>query len=565
MPTSVPGRGPVDSQPLAQAPPAAGRAELAWAAALVVGAAAYLYGLGDPVIPSIGDEPLYLQIARATRASGRLLPLLSDTGITNTKPPMLFWQGIVTSWATSFDLFWLRLPNVVLTVATAAVAGLLALRLSGRRAAALLAAALFLGFRSTIQHGRPFLTNPGETLFLFLPVLLLHGRAAPTLGLALACGASFGAAALYKSFALVVPGTLGLALVLLHRSGGSPIALLRRWGAFLAGVAVLGVAVFLLLWPALDPHPELVWSQFVLGENAVKLKLSGYLAGLVSGPYPVWRIWLAPLSNAGLVAPLVLGLAVDAWRRRRTLPAAEAELWLFLLAYLVFYTVPSQRQENYVLPTCVAVAALLAVRWDALGDGWLRIALVPLALAGLALPLLEVVAARAVAGDAPWSPFAGVVGALLGLLALAGVVRPRFGRAVLPALPLLALVAITAILSPFGRPFSAPTVAALAGRTVLFPDRFGREHEHYRFMAPGVEVRGYGCDTHGLECLPPPEAPAGTLAAAVTSTRRALPGWEILEDRAHLRQRHTPAELAAIARGDLTLLVDRLVIARRLP
>jgi len=362
-----------------------------------------------------------------------------------------------------------------------------------------------------------------------------------------------------------VPGTLGIALVLFQRSGRAPVAFLRRWGAFLVGIGLLGLAIFAALWLALDPRPDLVWSQFVLGENAVKMKGDGYLVGLFTGPYPVWKLWLAPLSNAGLAAPLVLGLVVDAWRRRKELPAAEAELWMFVLAYLAFYSVPSQRQENYVLPTCVALGALLAARWDALGSGWLRVALVPLALAGLALPVLEVVAARAVEGDQPWSRLAGVVAAAMGLLALAGAIRPRLGRALFPALALLPLVAITAILAPFGRPFAAPTIAALAGRTVLFPNRFGRDYELYRFMAPGLEPRGYGCDTHGLECLPPADVPAGTLAAAQTATRRPVPGWEILEDRAHLRQRHTPEEIAALVRGDLTLLVDRLVILRKLP
>jgi hypothetical protein len=84
-------------------------------------------------------------------------------------------------------------------------------------------------------------------------------------------------------------------------------------------------------------------------------------------------------------------------------------------------------------------------------------------------------------------------------------------------------------------------------------------------MAPGAEVVGYACPTHALECPPPDGLPAGTLVAAVTPTRRPLPGFEILEDRAHLRQRHTPEEIAAILRGDLTLLVDRLVVARKLP
>jgi hypothetical protein len=377
----------------------------------------------------------------------------------------------------------------------------------------------------------------------------------------LACGASLGAAALYKSFALVVPGTLGLAFVLLRRSGFAPLAFLRRWGPFLAGAGALGLVVF-LLWPALDPRPDLVWSQFVVGENAVKVRSGGYLAGLVSGPYPVWRIWLAPLSNAGLLAPLVVGLLVDLWRRRRALAPDEAELWLFVLAYLVFYTLPSQRQENYVLPTSAALAVLLALRWDALGAVWLRIALVPLALAGLALPVLEVVAGRA--ADAPWSPLAGAMAGLLGVIAAAAAFRDQLARAAFPALPALALVAIGALLSPFGRPFSGQTAAALEGRTVLFPDRFAREHELYRFMAPGVDVRRYPCATHALECLPPEGLPSGALVAAVTSTSRPLPGFEVLDDRAHLRQRHTPAEIAAIVRGDLTLLVDRLVVVRKL-
>jgi 4-amino-4-deoxy-L-arabinose transferase-like glycosyltransferase len=551
-----------DSPEVPDAGAIAGTRELAWAAALVLGAVAYLHGLGDTFIPSIGDEPPYLQIARVTRASGRFLPLLSDTGITNTKPPLLFWQGIVAASAGTFDLFWLRLPNVLLTFATAAAAGFLAFRITRRRGMAFLAAALFLAFRSTVQHGRPFLTNPGETFFLFLPLVLLHGRSAPRLGLALACGASLGAAALYKSFAVVVPGTLAIALVLLRRSEFAPLAFLRRWGPFLAGAGALGLAAF-LLWPALDPHPDLVWAQFVVGENAGKLRPGGYLAGMVSGPYPVWRMWLAPLSNAGLLAPLVVGLLVDLWRRRRALSPDESELWLFVLAYLAFYTLPSQRQENYVLPTSAAIAVLLALRFEALGAVWLRIALVPLALAGFALPVLEVVAARA--AHAPWSPLAGAVAGLLGVVAAAATFRDRLARAVFPALPALALLAISALLSPFGRPFSPPTVSALAGRTVLFPDRFAREYEMYRYMAPGMDVRGYGCPTHALECLPPDGLPPGALAAVVTSTSRPLPGWEAVEDRAHLRQRHTPAEIAAIVRGDVTLLVDRLVVVRKLP
>ena len=61
-----------------------------------------------------------------------------------------------------------------------------------------------------LEHGRPFLTNAGETLFLFVPLLLVHRRERTGPGLGLACGLSLGIAALYKSFFLVVPGTFTL-------------------------------------------------------------------------------------------------------------------------------------------------------------------------------------------------------------------------------------------------------------------------------------------------------------------------------------------------------------------
>jgi 4-amino-4-deoxy-L-arabinose transferase-like glycosyltransferase len=526
-------------------------------AALAFAAAAYLHGLGDTFIPSIGDEPLYLQIARVTGASGRLLPLLSESGVTDTKPPLLFWQGIAAASLAGPELWWLRLPNVLLTFASAAVAGALAARITGRRAAAILAALVFLGFRSTIQHGRPFLTNAGETLFLVLPLALLPRRPAPRASLALAWGASLGVAALYKSFAVVIPGVAALGGVVLLRSGLSARVFLRRWGPSLAGAAALGLAAF-ALWPVLDPRPDLVWGQFVVGENAGKLRPEGYLAGLVSGPYPLWRAWLGPLSNAGILAPVVAGLAADAWRRRRELPGAELELWLHVLAFLAFYSLPSQRQENYLLPTSVALSALLASRWDAIGSGWFRLALVPLAVGGAALPILEIVASRADPGT-PWPAAAGVGAAGLALLAAAGAAHLRLGRALLPVLPLVALLVLTELLSPFGRPFPPPVVDALRGRAVLFPDRFGREQELYRFMAPGADVRGYPCAASAQQCPPPAGAAPGTLVAAVRSSSGPVAGWEVLADRPRLRTRHTPAEVAAIARGELSLLADRLV------
>jgi 4-amino-4-deoxy-L-arabinose transferase-like glycosyltransferase len=106
--------------------------------ALALAAGCYLHGLGAIDLPSIGDEPLYLQIARVTAASGRWLPLRAESGILDTKPPLLFWLGRLAGGPGGGDgwtLWRLRLPVVLLTFAAAGVAGLVAQRLARSRSA----------------------------------------------------------------------------------------------------------------------------------------------------------------------------------------------------------------------------------------------------------------------------------------------------------------------------------------------------------------------------------------------------------------------------------------------
>jgi 4-amino-4-deoxy-L-arabinose transferase-like glycosyltransferase len=522
---------------------------------------AYAYGLSSISAPTIGDETLYLQIARKTAESGKLLPLLSETGITDTKPPLLFWQGILVSgFGRSWELWRLRAPVVALTFVTALLVGILAARCSGRRSIGLLAALVFLGFRSTIQYGRPFLTNAGEALFLFVPFVLIHRRTTTGARLAVACGLSFGVAALYKSFAVVAPGTFALLLVLWRRERWDAAALLRRHGAFVASTVTIALAVF-GLWLALDPRPDLVIAQFVVGENAGKFRPAMFLSGLFAGPYPLWRIWLGDLANAGLYAPLVAALLLDLWRRRRALPDTEAELWLFVLAFLAFYSVPTQRQENYLLATCAALAVLLALRWEAL-PGWaFRVILGALAFAGLLLPWFESALAAHV-GTSLFSPLALLVPLVIGLVALVGAVRLPLGRAALPHLALSVVVAASLFLDPFSAAFPETATAEVRGKPVLFPDRFGRYHEQGRFLLPGADLQSYSCPP-GPGACPPPPAYVGLHAALELDTQeRVPPGWEEIASLPHLKSRHTPAQIAEIAAGRLELLVGRLVLVR---
>ena len=104
-----------------------------WLGFLLAGLA-YLYHLDSLHIPNIGDESRYLQIARATAASGALLPLRVDAGLDATKPPLLFWQGIAaTDRGHAWNLWRLRLPLVAYTWLTALLVGLLTVRAGGTR------------------------------------------------------------------------------------------------------------------------------------------------------------------------------------------------------------------------------------------------------------------------------------------------------------------------------------------------------------------------------------------------------------------------------------------------
>src|SRR5689334_9031119 len=90
-----------------------------WLASLAA-AFIYFYALESQHIPRNGDELPYAHITRLTASSGHLLPLRSGfQDMRNTKPPMLFWQGITsTGWGRNWTLWHLRYPSVIYTLLT---------------------------------------------------------------------------------------------------------------------------------------------------------------------------------------------------------------------------------------------------------------------------------------------------------------------------------------------------------------------------------------------------------------------------------------------------------------
>jgi 4-amino-4-deoxy-L-arabinose transferase-like glycosyltransferase len=175
-----------------------------------------------------------------------------------------------------------------------------------------------------------------------------------------AAGIALGIACLFKSFALVAPVGLALAWVA-GRRRLLPVGL----------TAAIALAVF-GLWPLLDPDPGGVFRHFVLEENLGKLQGRGYLRGLVAGPYALHWLWLGHFGNAGLFAVPLLLLLITTLRERKSLSVEEKSLWILVLSFLLVYSIPSQRQENYLIPTVPALAILIARRWKSFPEGWFR-------------------------------------------------------------------------------------------------------------------------------------------------------------------------------------------------
>lgn len=528
---------------------------LFYAAALVLAAFLYFFDLGGQHIPKNGDEYPYEHITRLTAASGHFLPLQSDLdGMRNTKPPLLFWQGIVaTDWGQAWTLWNLRVPSVIYTLLTALLCYLLTRRLTRDPAKGALAALTFLAFFSTYRFGRPFLTNPPEVFWLFLPffLLLYLPRAFVSRGLPLLLGSVIGIGLLYKSFALLLPVGLGLAWWYLHeqRYRLRDFIVADVWK--LALIAVLSLAIF-ALWFVLDPQPAAIWQEFVVKENAGKFDPHGgsYFAKLLWGASSFWTLLLGYPMNAGLLAFPVIGLMLFALRRASTLSREEKLLWMWLLVVLFVFSLPSQRSARYLLAAMPALAILCALGWERVGRIWFVLSLIVVillvaVLAYLAWRVQAALPAVVLFGPLYWL----LLGASVVLAGLA-ISRPAWTRPATPVAGLLALLALAGFLRPFDGAlgsYSAQTQAATRAHEVWVPYDFNAKYEAYRFLLPGARITGYPeertPDVEALAARYPLFAVRQPLDAAPCS------GCRIVGQRLDLRGRHSSAELKEIFTG----------------
>ena len=535
---------------------------LGWLA-LALGVFVYLHNLGSEHAATNPDEHLYWQITRMTAEGGEWLPLKNlNEAERNTKPPALFWQGVImTDWGRHWELWRLRLPVALYTLATAALVLLLGRRLSGNTGTGILAALVFLAFFSTYRYGRVVLTSAPETFWFFLPFFLLLYRP-PRAGtlrwpIAVAFGLMVGAGLLYKSFALVIPFCAGLAWWTLHRHGYRFVEWIRAEAPKIALLGIIALGVF-SLWFWLDPYPQKIFQDFVLKENAGKFDPArgNYFVNLVSGNHSIWRILFGYPFNAGLLAPAIIALFFIAFRGRRTLAETDKLLWIWILTQMIVFAFPQQRDERYLLPAMPALAVLAALHWSRIPRWLLSVALFAATVIVLVLLLGGLILTGELAEGPLYPWYFAPVMAAIAAAAFVSLFRAAWTRAMAAPAVLLVYLAYALFCIPFDGPrgtYTKATIDAVQGRTIVLPTVYGAHDEVYRFMLPGAEIQTIRVEPpakleqmrkeHDLFII---GVPASTTAIA------EFPGVKILGSRLSLVDRFTGRQSQDMLRGNIT-------------
>lgn len=526
---------------------------IGWAS-VILALIVYCTGLGSDHLATNGDELLYAQISRLTAQTGNLLPLQSiDDKARNTKPPLLFWQGIIsTDWGNHWSLALLRAPNVLYTLLTAGLLALIGWRRTRSTALGISAALLFLCFFSTYRYGRVFLTSAPETFWLFAPLalLLLHQEPSFPKGLLWPWiwGGMIGMGLLYKSFALVVPVAVTLALWQLRARDWklAPFMIRDAWRIAMTVVAAL---LFFGIWFWIDPNPSQILKDFVVRENAGKFNTGGesYWLNLVWGGSSLWRIAVSYPLNAGLLALVAVALFVDTWKRRHHLGHLEVFLWIWMIVLAAFFCIPNQRDERYLLPAMPALALLIAIRLGHLPRWVISVTLAAAGIIMAGLVVLALLLQKAAAVGDLYPPWSLLVPAF-GLAAVAfGILVNHYARPLLAPSILMVYLCYTAFLIPLdhgpGR-FRGEGVESVIGCEVAVPSNFNAREESYGFLLPGAVMKPYD-----HQRKPPSDAQFAVISLPLN---QPAPEEIILARRLNLIDRFNAAETRDILNGNIT-------------
>lgn len=544
---------------------------------LLLGVFTYLYALDSRFAPKNGDEYPYMHIVRMTATTGEWLPLQSEMeGLKNTKPPLIFWQGIASShWAEQWSLFNLRWPSALYTGLTALCLFLAVRRFSGNTKTGLLASLVWLSFFATYRYGRPFLTDPPEVFWISLPfmALLYWSRSAfnSKIIFPLFAGLSLGLALLAKSFAYVVPASFALSLYYWRWRDWSISKTLILDLYKVCLIAVLALGVF-ALWFALDPYPADVWKEFVLGENAGKFdaRTSNYLVDLLSGGDSIWMLMLTTLANAGLFTLVLLSTLIQCWRERRFLSFEESLLLLLVLAFFIVFSLPSQRSGRYLLPVMPAFAALIALHWERLPMWGFRVALILQAIVFSALIWIG--------SQLQQSTFQGDVGVwtysyghwafmLISLgLVIFGIFKKEGTKTIALAACFLTYLGLASSLSPLegklGR-FTPEVIAQVQDKDLWVPCDYRAKDEEFRLLLPSSRLHGYLASEAGELSKLTSSYPLVLVQTPLGTKPELCDSCQIIGRRMEMRARHSNEEIIEMLKGHFGqyLFVNEYLIA----
>ncbi len=484
-----------------------------WMGLLALGVAVYCLGIGGQYVPTNGDELVYAHIARLTAASGHWLPLVSDLpNMRNTKPPLLFWQAMVAGdWGRTWHLAALRSPSLTYTFLTTGLVAWAVHLITQDKRRALLSACLYLAFFSSFRYGRPYLTSAAETFWLALPMFGLLFKKfkkksleaveyinlyAPFLvAFIIFTGLTWGLGSAYKSFALIAPAAAAWWCARLLT--GANFSLKSLFAISLqAGVAVvIGVGVF-ALWFVFDPDPAAVWREFVVGENIGKMgdKVGYWHEAVYGGGSSMWAQLLAYVENAGLLAFVVVGLGVAAYKNRTAMaswPPHAPILLAWLVVWVLVFMLPSQRSARYVIPAMPALAIVIALWWPRISRGWFLasgclILAAALVLGRIAWVMFEVQIST------PFEFFATAMAlAAVATLLVASVAKPAWTRACTVAACLVFYGAFGLTVAPLDGPQGRYGDAARQSpnpKSIAVPSNFNAQWERFEFLLPGNRI-----------------------------------------------------------------------------
>jgi len=470
-------------------------------ALIVVISTIYLFGLDNPYIPSNGDEAPYLNITRNLIEQQQWLPLQSDTeALNNTKPPLLFWQGRLSAQIHGeWQLWSLRVVSVVYSLLIGLLLAVFCRFWAGNWRTALFAFAIYFSFLTTFRYGRPFLTSAPESFWVFLTLLIyFYSRVEPNRQSAwlwlLPMAISSGIGLLYKSFALLFPLLLTIGLLEWHRLNWRIDKAL--WNSFWFYLLYGGLALLLFAsWFLFDPSPQAIWQDFILGENFQKLEQQdSYWQQLLFGPDNAIRsIVLGLLYNSGFLLAACLWVFIYLIIRWKHLDSQTQALLIAVGAFMLFFSIPSQRSSRYLLPI-MPFAALLIARYRHIIPGWFALISASLAFAYLAFLALASLSLQLQLPQSWWPSVAINLMLLSCLLFWIHSWRHRArGLSVLITVSLAGFLATSLFLQPFNGPLSHfQKLSEIETKTpVQVPVRFVHKEEYWRLRLPGFAVQPY--------------------------------------------------------------------------